>query len=201
MPLIIGLTGGIASGKTTAARFFARLGAQILDTDAIAHELTQPEGGAMDAIRQTFGDQFIAADGALKRSEMRTLVFSDSRARKKLEAILHPLIHSEVSRRVRSITAPYGMVVVPLLLETNGYRGLIRRVLVVDCDEEDQVARAIGRTGLDEQMVRDIMATQLSRQERLRQADDVIRNQGDMRQLQLQVNDLHEKYLALALQA
>jgi dephospho-CoA kinase len=93
------------------------------------------------------------------------------------------------------------MVVVPLLLETNGYRGLIRRVLVVDCDEEDQVARAIGRTGLDEQMVRDIMATQLSRQERLRQADDVIRNQGDMRQLQLQVNDLHEKYLALALQA
>jgi dephospho-CoA kinase len=201
MPLIIGLTGGIASGKTTAARFFARLGVQILDTDAIAHELTKPEGGAMDAIRQTFGDQFIAADGALKRSEMRTLVFSDSRARKKLEAILHPLIHSEVSRRVRSFTAPYGMVVVPLLLETNGYRGLIRRVLVVDCDEEDQVARAIGRTGLDEQMVRDIMATQLSRQERLRQADDVIRNQGDMRQLQLQVNDLHEKYLALALQA
>ena len=155
----------------------------------------------MDAIRQTFGDQFIAADGALKRSEMRTLVFSDSRARKKLEAILHPLIHSKVSRRVRSFTAPYGMVVVPLLLETNGYRGLIRRVLVVDCDEEDQVARAIGRTGLDEQMVRDIMATQLSRQERLRQADDVIRNQGNMRQLQLQVNDLHEKYLALALQA
>ena len=199
MPFIIGLTGGIASGKTTAANFFAQLGAEILDTDAIAHELTQAYGGAIDAIRQTFGDQFIATDGALKRSEMRALVFSDGEARKKLEAILHPLIRSEVARRARSLTAPYGMVVVLLLLETNGYRELIRRVLMVDCDERDQIARAIARTGLDERMVRAIMGTQLSRQERLRQADDIIRNDGDIDCLQQQARHLHEKYLALAL--
>jgi dephospho-CoA kinase len=197
--LIIGLTGGIASGKTTAANFFAQLGAEILDTDAIGHELTQARGAAMDAIRQTFGDQFIAMDRALKRSEMRALVFSDGEARKKLEAILHPLIRSEVAHRARFLTAPYGIVVVPLLLETNGYRELIRRVLVVDCDERDQIARAIARTGLDERMVRAIMGTQLSRQERLMQADDIIRNDGDIDRLQQQVRHLHEKYLALAL--
>jgi dephospho-CoA kinase len=200
MPFIIGLTGGIASGKTTAARFFAQLGAEILDTDAIAHELTQAHGAAMDAIRQIFGSQFIAEDGALKRSEMRTLVFSDSEARKKLEAILHPLIRSEVARRARSLNAPYGVVVVPLLLETNGYRGLIRRVLVVDCDEQDQIAHAIARTGMDERMARAIMDTQLSRQERLRQSDDIIRNDGDIDGLERQVRSLHEKYLALARQ-
>jgi dephospho-CoA kinase len=200
MTLIIGLTGGIASGKTTAATFFAQLGAEILDTDAIAHELTRPQGAAMDAIQQIFGDKFIAMDGALKRSEMRALVFSEGEARKKLEAILHPLIRSEVDRRARSLAGPYGMAVVPLLLETNGYRGLIRRVLVVDCDEQDQIARAISRNGLDERMVGAIMGTQLSRSERLRRADDVIRNDGDMKGLQRQVRCLHEKYLALALQ-
>jgi dephospho-CoA kinase len=200
MTLIIGLTGGIASGKTTAANFFAQLGAELLDTDVIAHELTQPRGAAMEAIRQSFGDKFIAMDGALKRSEMRALVFSEREARKKLEAILHPLIRSEVDRRARSLAGPYGMAVVPLLLETNGYHGLIRRVLVVDCDEQDQIARAITRTGLDERMVRAIMGTQLSRSERLRRADDVISNDGDLEGLQRQVRCLHEKYLALALQ-
>lgn len=203
MPFIIGLTGGIASGKTTAARFFAQLGAEILDTDAIAHELTQAHGAAMDAIRQIFGDQFIAEEGALKRSQMRTLVFSDSEARKKLEAILHPLIRSEVARRARVIAAPYGVVVVPLLLETKGYHGyheLIRRVLVVDCDEQDQIAHAIARPGMDERMARAIMDTQLSRQERLRQADDIIRNDEDIDGLERQVRSLHEKYLALARQ-
>jgi dephospho-CoA kinase len=154
----------------------------------------------MDDIRQIFGDQFIAEDGALKRSEMRTLIFSDREARKKLEAILHPLIRSEVACRARSLNAPYGVVVVPLLLETNGYRGLIRRVLVVDCDEQDQIAHAIARTGMDERMARAIMDTQFSRQERLRQADDIIRNDGDIDGLERQVRSLHEKYLALARQ-
>jgi dephospho-CoA kinase len=157
----------------------------------------------MEAIRQSFGDKFIAMDGALKRSEMRAFVFSEREARKKLEAILHPLIRSEVDRRASSLAGPYGMVVVPLLLETNGYHGyreLIRRVLVVDCDEQDQIARAITRTGLDERMVRAIMGTQLSRSERLRRADDVISNAGDLEGLQQQVRCLHEKYLALALQ-
>jgi dephospho-CoA kinase len=203
MPFMIGLTGGIASGKTTAARFFAQLGAEIIDTDAIAHELTQADGVAVDTIRQVFGDRFIAEDGALKRSEMRALIFSDSEARKKLETILHPLIRCEVARRAGAIAAPYGMVVVPLLLETKGYPGyreLIRRVLVVDCDEQNQIAHAIVRTGMDERMVRAIMDTQLSRQERLRQADDIIVNDGDMEGLERQVRCLHEKYLGLARQ-
>jgi dephospho-CoA kinase len=200
MPLLIGLTGGIASGKTTAAQFFAQLGAEILDTDVIARELTGQHGAAMTAIRQIFGDEFVASDGALRRSEMRALAFSDGAARKKLEAILHPLVRSEAARRIRYFAAPYGMLVVPLLLETNGYRELIRRVLVVDCDEQDQIARAIDRTGLDERMVRAIMRAQLSRGERLRHADDIIRNDGDMNRLQEQVRCLHEKYLALALQ-
>jgi dephospho-CoA kinase len=200
MALIIGLTGGIASGKTTVAKFFAQLGAEILDTDTIAHELTQPQGAAMEAIQQIFGERFIAIDGALERSEMRALVFSEGEARKKLEAILHPLIRREVNRRARALAGPYGIVVVPLLLETNGYHGLIRRVLVVDCDEQDQIARGITRTGLDERTVRAIMGAQLSRPERLRRADDIIRNDGDMEGLQRQVRCLHEKYLALALQ-
>lgn len=198
MSLIIGLTGGIASGKTSAAKFFAARGADVVDTDAIAHELTQPGGAAIPAIQYAFSEQFITADGALKRKEMRSLVFSDCHSRRKLEAILHPLIRTEVSRRIARFSAPYGMIVVPLLLETGGYRELVQRVLVVDCSEHDQIARAATRTGLDEQAVRAIMAAQLSREERLQHADDVIINDADIPHLERQANALHQKYLALA---
>ncbi|SEO82439.1 dephospho-CoA kinase [Nitrosovibrio sp. Nv6] len=198
MTLIIGLTGGIGSGKTSAANFFSVLGIDIVDTDVIAHELTQPKGAAIDAIRQTFTDRFITAEGALNREEMRRLVFSDSGSRRKLETILHPLIRDEASRRAALFSAPYGIVVVPLLLETGQYRELIHRILLVDCDECDQIARATARTGLDESTVRAIMATQLSREERLQQADDVITNDADLPHLARQVGVLHEKYLALA---
>ncbi|MDN5753576.1 MAG: dephospho-CoA kinase [Nitrosospira sp.] len=198
MPLIIGLTGGIGSGKTSAAKMFADLNVDIIDTDVIAHELTQPRGAAMAAIRQIFTEKFITEEGALNRKEMRGLVFSDSGSRRKLEAILHPLIRVEVARRVVRFSGPYGIIVVPLLLETGGYRKMIHRILVVDCDEHDQVARAMARTGLDEQTVRAIMATQLPRNERLQQADDVIANDAHMPHLRQQVEALHRKYLALA---
>ncbi|SCY63703.1 dephospho-CoA kinase [Nitrosospira sp. Nl5] len=198
MPLIIGLTGGIGSGKTSAAKFFAALGAELIDTDAIAHEITQPQGAAIAAIRKIFTEKFLTEDGALNRKEMRSLVFSDSQSRRKLEAILHPLIRVEVARRAALFTASYGMIVVPLLLETGGYRGMIHRVLVVDCNEHDQIARTVARAGLDEQTVRAIMATQLSRNERLQQADDVITNDADMAHLRQQVDTLHRKYLDLA---
>lgn len=197
MSLIIGLTGGIGSGKSTVAKFFAALGADVVDTDAIAHELTQPQGAAIPAIQKIFTGKFITAEGALNRKEMRALVFSDDGLRRKLEAILHPLIRIEVARRAASFSAPYGIIVVPLLFETGGYREMIGRVLVVDCDEQVQIARAMARTGLDEQTARAIMATQLSRRERLRRADDVIANDSDMPHLRQQVDVLHKKYLAL----
>lgn len=196
--MLIGLTGGIGSGKSSTAKFFAALGAELIDTDVIAHELTQPQGAAIDAIRQIFTKEFITEEGSLDRKKMRSLAFSDNESRRKLEAILHPLIRIEVARRAALLTTPYGMIVVPLLLETGGYQEMIHRILVVDCNEHDQIARAIARTGLDEQTVRAIMATQLSRNERLQQADDVIANDGDMGHLQKQVNILHRKYLALA---
>jgi dephospho-CoA kinase len=198
MSLIIGLTGGIGSGKTTAAKFFAALGADVVDTDAIAHELTQPQGAAIPAIRKIFAGKFITAEGALNRKEMRTLVFSDDGWRRELEAILHPLIRIEVARRATFFSAPYGIIIVPLLLETGGYCEMIKRILVVDCNEQDQIARAMARTGLDEQTAHAIMASQLPRQERLRRADDVIANDADMSHLRQQVDALHKKYLALA---
>jgi dephospho-CoA kinase len=198
MSLIIGLTGGIGSGKTSAAKIFAGLGVDVVDTDAIARELTQPGGAAIADIRQAFTEKFIAADGALKREEMRSLVFSDSSARRTLEAILHPLIRIEVGRCIAHFYAPYGMIVVPLLLETGAYQELIQRILVVDCSEHNQIVRVTTRTGLDERTVRAIMSAQLSRKERLQQADDVIINDADMAHLEREVNALHRKYLALA---
>ncbi|SEL45585.1 dephospho-CoA kinase [Nitrosovibrio tenuis] len=195
--MIIGLTGGIGSGKTAAATFFAALGADVIDTDVIAHELTRPHGAAISAVRQAFGERYITEDSALNRKEMRKLIFSDDDSRRKLEAILHPLIRTEVARRAALFCGPYGLIVVPLLLETCGYREMIHRVLVVDCCEYDQIARTVGRTGMDEQTVRAIMATQLSRAERLQQADDVISNDSDISHLKQQVEALHSKYLAL----
>ena len=194
MSMIVGLTGGIGSGKTTVAGIFAALGASIVDTDAIAHELTGLRGTAMAAIRKGFGDKFVTTDGSLDRKKMRDLVFSDDVARRKLESILHPLIRDEVDRPIRLSAGPYVLVVVPLLLETGSYRDLIRRILVVDCSERKQVARAVARGGLDEDTVGAIMAVQVSRHERLRKADDVIVNDGDMQDLQRQVEILHGKW-------
>lgn len=196
--LVIGLTGGIGSGKTTAADIFSTLGAGVIDTDAIAHELTQRGGGSLTAIRQAFGEKYITADGALNRKEMRNLVFNDTDARRKLEAILHPLIRDEVARRAALSLAPYLIIVIPLLLETSHYQGIVQRILVVDCSEREQIRRATARSRVDEQTVRAIMAAQVSRDERLRQADDVIVNDADLPSLERQVRTLHEKYVALA---
>lgn len=198
MSLVIGLTGGIGSGKTSAAKFFAALGAYVIDTDEIAHELTQPHGAAISAIRQDFGEDFVTAEGALNREKMRGLVFSDSASRQKLEVILHPLIHMEAARSAALASSPYLIMVVPLLLETGDYREMIRRILVVDCDEQKQIIRAMARSGLSAHEVRAIMATQIARQQRLQQADDVIANDSNLAHLQQQVEALHQKYLALS---
>lgn len=197
-PLVIGLTGGIGCGKSSAAEFFIERGAPVIDTDEIAHQLTRPGGPAMAPIRHTFGPDYLKPDGALDRAKMRGLVFSDAVAKVKLERILHPLIRDEVARRVAACTGPYMLIAVPLLLETGGYRELIERVLVVDCDEEMQIARTMQRSRLSRDEVQAIMGTQVSRESRLRQADDVLSNNGDWRTLAQQVEALHAKYLALA---
>lgn len=198
MVFIIGLTGGIGSGKTSVANLFQELGIEIIDTDRIAHQLTQAGGDAIHPIRLTFGDHFILSDGSLNRSVMRQSVFSDESARHKLEAILHPLIYQEVLRRLPLIQSSYGVLVVPLLLETKEYLELINRVLVVDCPESLQISRTMQRSQLEEQEVRQVMAVQRSRTERLLCADDVIINDSDSQHLQRQVQRLHQKYLAFA---
>jgi dephospho-CoA kinase len=198
---VIGLTGGIGAGKSAAAGMFEALGATIVDTDVIAHELTRTGGSAVDAIRGQFGPEYIAADGGLDRARMRRLVFQDPGAKKRLEAILHPLIRAESRARVAAAGQPYVVVVVPLLLETGSYRDLTDRVLVVDSTEAQQVERAARRSALTEDDVRAIMAAQLPREERLARADDVLVNDGGMDDLRRQVSQLHWKYLEMARQS
>jgi dephospho-CoA kinase len=197
---VIGLTGGIGSGKSTAARMFGELGAAIIDTDEIAHELTAAGGGAMPAIRERFGSDFLTQSGALDRARMRLLVFGDEDSKKILESILHPLIRAETVTRIAASRRPYVVAVVPLLLETGAYRELTDRVLVVDCPEAEQVHRVMQRSGIAEGDVRAIMAAQLPRAERLARADDVLENIGSIANLRRQVARLHAKYLELASQ-
>ncbi len=196
--LAIGLTGGIGCGKSTVAELFAELGVSIIDTDQIARRLTSAGQPALAAIANKFGTDFLLPDGNLNRPLMRHAIFASPEAKEKLEAILHPLIRAEVRRRLALAQSPYAMIAVPLLLETGAYREIVQRVLVVDCSEAQQVERVVARNGLDETEVRAIMAHQLSRQERLRQADDIIDNHGNPSSLSLQAEQLHQRYLKLA---
>ncbi|HUO44726.1 MAG TPA: dephospho-CoA kinase [Burkholderiales bacterium] len=198
MPFIIGLTGGIGSGKSSAAKIFRELGAGVIDTDEVAHRLTAAGQPATAEIREQFGAEYLQPDGALDRARMRALVFSDSAARRKLEAILHPRIRAEVTALASGAVAPYVVAVVPLLVETGAYRGLVQRVLVVDCDEATQVARALQRGGIAEHEVRAIIAAQAGRTARLAHADDVVRNDRDPAALREQLVVLHWRYLELA---
>ena len=198
MAYCIGVTGGIGSGKSSASALFAELGADVVDTDDIAHVLTRPGGKAMPDIAAAFGAGVIAADGSLDRAAMRALVFAEPSQRKILEGILHPMIRAEARRRVTESVAPYILLVVPLLLESAGYPDLVQRVLVIDCDESLQISRTMQRSGLTADAVRAIMAAQLPRQQRLARADDVLHNDGDLPKLRRQVSALHEHYQHLA---
>jgi dephospho-CoA kinase len=198
MPYCVGVTGGIGSGKSRAAALFGELGAGVVDTDDISHEITAAGGSAMPAIAAAFGATVAAADGSLDRAVMRRLVFENPAARKQLETILHPRIRELARSRVMASSAPYVLLVVPLLLETGAYRDLVRRILVIDCDESLQVSRAMQRSNLTAEAVRAIMAAQLPRQQRLAGADDVIRNDGGIAELRERVANLHQHYLKLA---
>ena len=198
MTFVVGLTGGIGCGKSSTSQFFSDLGIDVIDTDVIARQLTQPNGSAISLIQNTFGSSIIAADGTLDRNKMRDLVFANSELRHKLEQILHPLILKEVIRRIKQCQAPYVIVVIPLLFETNDYNHLIRHILVIDCDEQQQLLRTMERSNLSEQKVRSIMATQVTRETRIQKADDVILNNQDIEYLKAQILLLHHKYLALS---
>ena len=196
MPYIIGLTGGIGSGKSAVAQAFARRGVTIVDSDVIAHALTAPGGAAIPAIREAFGDAMIAPDGALERSQMRECAFSDSSAKQKLEAILHPLIGEESLRQTAAARGPYVVQVVPLLVETGMGHERFNRILVVDCHESTQIERVGARSGMNADEVRRIMAAQASRESRLSRADDVLVNEGSLQDMDAKVELLHQRYLA-----
>jgi dephospho-CoA kinase len=196
--LVVGLTGGIGSGKSAAADEFARLGATVVDTDAIAHELTGPGGRAISEIRRLFGDGAIGADGAMDRKAMRERVFADPGVRKALEGVLHPMIRDESARRIAAARSAYVVHVVPLLVESGDHRRRVQRVAVVDVPEAIQLERVRRRSGLADDEVRAIIAAQASRQERLAAADDVIDNAGTLEALRARVGELHDQYLRIA---
>ena len=194
-PLRIGLTGGIASGKSTVADLFAEHDVPIIDTDVIARQLVQPGMPALDEIRTTFGDDVFDWQGQLDRACMREVVFSDASRREQLESILHPRIRDEAIAQSGATDGPYQIIVVPLLVESP-MRDLMDRVLVVDCDEETQLNRLLARDAENEDQARRILAAQASRADRLGIADDVISNDGDLETTRQQVDALHEKYLS-----
>ena len=193
----VGLTGGIASGKSVVAEMFAELGAQIIDTDVIAREVVEPGTPALEDIRRRFGNEVIAEDGRLNRGALRRLVFSDAVARKDLESILHPRIGEETRRRSQRATGPYQLIVVPLLVESR-LRDFVDRVLVVDCDEETQLARLLSRDAETTEQARRILAAQSSRRQRLSIADDVISNDGGLDETRAAVIRLDQQYRRLA---
>ena len=230
----VGLTGGIGSGKSTVADCFAALGVPVIDTDVIARDLTAPArgtppdarpagglgaapgGAALEEIRAVFGETVMQADGTLDRAALRRRVFADSAARRQLEAILHPRIRQVVGDMLATLTAPYALVVIPLLVqrqdrpkgerlaaypsrvETGGYRDMLDRVLVVDCPEGVQIARVKARSGLSHDEIKAILAAQAGRAERLAVADDIIVNTATPEALRAEVAALHQRYLALA---
>ena len=195
--LRVGLTGGIGSGKSTVAALFARHGVSIIDTDEIARTLAAPDGPAHREIVSVFGRKVLDAAGGIDRVRLRKIVFGDVAERGRLETILHPLIRIEVTARTKALHAAYCLIVEPLLIEA-GFTDLVDRILVVDADEHLRFERAKMRNGLSETEIRNIMASQLGRQERLQKADDVITNNSDIAHLKREVARLHGTYLAFA---
>jgi dephospho-CoA kinase len=195
--LSIGLTGGIASGKSTVARMFCELGAALVDTDEISRDVVAPGEPGLTAVREAFGPAVIDEHGALDRAALRRIVFDQPAERRRLEAILHPLIRAQAIAALRKVTGPYVLVAVPLLLET-GFNELVDRVLVVDCPREMQLARLMQRDGIRRETATAMLAAQATRQQRLALADDVIDNSGEFDATRAQVEALHARYIERA---
>ncbi|GGY08201.1 dephospho-CoA kinase [Paludibacterium paludis] len=195
---VIGLTGGIGSGKSAAAACFADLGVPVVDTDVIAHRLTAPGGEAIAPIREAFGNEVIEPSGAMNRAAMRARVFGHPSERTRLEGILHPMIYLHSVAELAAQSGQYAILVVPLLFENQRYRDLVSRTLLIDCSESVQIERVRTRSGLSEESVRAIMAAQMPRASRKSLADDIIDNNGSLDDLRLQVDAKHRYYLANA---
>jgi dephospho-CoA kinase len=194
--LTIGLTGGVGCGKSTVAELFQRNGVPVVDADDITRDLTAADGPALSRISSVFGDDVLFADGQLDRRKLRRMVFDQPEARQQLEGILHPLVREEIRARVREISTPFCLVVIPLLVESS-MTDLVDRVLVVDCEEADQIARVTVRDQCSVDDARAIIATQASRQSRLAIADDVIVNAGSLDELKIVVQRLNQRYFEL----
>ncbi|MCL2076633.1 MAG: dephospho-CoA kinase [Betaproteobacteria bacterium] len=198
-PFVVGLTGGIGSGKSTAARLFVELGAGLVDTDMIAHTLTGAGGKAMPLLITAFGAEIAADDGSLARSEMRRMALADPVLKKRLESVLHPMIHREAAKEIAASAAPYVLYAIPLLVESSGrIPYALDRVLVVDCPKETQCARVMRRGNFSREEAWSIINSQTSRAERMKLADDVLDNSGEESGLLSAVRILHERYLDLA---
>ncbi|WP_417763675.1 dephospho-CoA kinase [Shewanella sp.] len=194
--VVIGLTGGIGSGKTTVANLFAELGITIVDADIIAREVVAPGTIGLKQIQQQFGNGILTADGELNRPQLRELIFEQPTAREWLNGLLHPLIRTEMLKQCKAAPSPYALMVVPLLFE-NKLESLVDATLVVDVPPATQLSRTTSRDGVSEQQVQNIINSQISREQRLARADRVIENQGDIAQLRQQVALLHHGYLEL----
>lgn len=195
--LVIGLTGGIGSGKSTVAKLFAEHNIPIIDADLIARELVEPEQPALQELVNQFGPDILQESGELDRRQLRELVFSDEHQRKRLEDILHPIIQRSMLERLDKVDGPYAIMVVPLLIDTGRWE-MIDQILVVDIDEETQIKRVMQRDGVNRRQARAIIDTQISRDARLEAADQIIKNSGDITLLRDQVTVLHQAYLAEA---
>jgi dephospho-CoA kinase len=193
--LKVGLTGGIGCGKTTVAKLFMSHGISVLDADCLARELVEPGQPALDRIIQHFGKNLLK-EGRLDRAQLRSLIFADPEAKKWLESLLHPLIYRSLELRTTPFSAPYCLWVVPLLLETEGKKR-VDRLLVVDCPESLQRQRVTQRDGVSDSEISRILASQVSRSERLKAADDIIDNTVSLDVLTAQVERLHRHYLML----
>lgn len=197
MTLVIGLTGGIGSGKTAVSERFAALGVPIIDTDLLSREVVEPGRPALAEIAATFGRTVIAADGTLDRMQLAQRVFDNPLERKRLEAIVHPHIRDAMLARLAQVDAPYVIVVIPLLFEA-GQQDLVDRILVVDAPEAAQRRRVQRRDGFSDEKVSQVLAAQADRARRLQGADDLIRNSGDLADLDAIVRELHQRYLSMS---
>jgi dephospho-CoA kinase len=196
---VVALTGGIGSGKSEAARQFSLLGVPVVDVDVISHALTQAGTSVMEEIRRVFGEHYLTAEGSLDRRKMRVLVFDNETERLKLEAILHPAIQTqaltELAANEHLLQPCYQVLVIPLLFESNRYAAMLQKIIVVDCDEQLQIRRAMQRSHLTADQVQKIMVSQVPRSTRLKMADEVIENNGTLDELAEKITYIHEKLI------
>ena len=196
-PYIVALTGGIASGKTLISDEFARLGVPVIDTDVIAREIVEPGQPALEEIKDVFGPKIIDANGQLKRSYLRALIFSNLKAREQLESILHPKIRQKVNKSFKTVTTSYCILVIPLLAERGSYPN-VKRILVIDVEPDKQISRLMVRDNCSREQANQALASQASRDQRLKIADDILNNSGSPKQARHDVAGLHKKYTELA---